>query len=195
MAGGTLFCFGSAQLTHHTKDKELIGNLMYYHKSMGLLLAGLLVPRLLVRIVSRKPPHLPSSMVEKYAANLTHWMTYGFLFGLSGTGIMMGYYSGYGFPFFLTVIPGLPLEEKRGDLAGFGYKLHKYQGAALEYLIALHVSAVVFNHTIGRNVLGRITSPAMVPLLVLPYMGIAVAASYSVDTKEHPDFPRALPKF
>ena len=145
MGFGVLYCFATAQLTHHTKDKELIGKLMFQHKSSGLLIIGLLVPRLAVRLFSRKPPHLPSTSFEKWGAKLSHFSSYVCLTGLSFSGVMMGLYSGNGFPFFVdTFHYWQGPEYVRKDLAGFAYKMHKYGGSAMEYLIALHVGAVIF---------------------------------------------------
>ena len=41
-----------------TKDKKEKGNLMFYHKSFGLLAGGLLVPRLLMTLTSKAPGHV-----------------------------------------------------------------------------------------------------------------------------------------
>merc|ERR1712183_108400 len=106
----------------------------------------------------------------------------------------MNLYSGNGFPFFFTKFES-PY-EKKGPVAGFAYKMHKYGGVAFEYLVAIHVGAVVFNHMIKRQpVLHRMTGGSIIPLLVLPYMGLAAGVAYCVEPNELPDPPKALPKF
>ena len=59
MAGGVLSCFGLVEYKkRQPKDSQLIGPLMHYHKSMGLLMAGLIATRVGLRVVTRAPPHL-----------------------------------------------------------------------------------------------------------------------------------------
>ena len=106
---------------------------MYQHKSAGLFIIAMMCPRIAVRIFSRKPMHLPSTSIEKYAAKISHFSSYGALCGLSFSGVMMGLYSGNGFPFFFTTLKVWEGEDAiRKDIAGFAYKMHKYGGAALE---------------------------------------------------------------
>jgi cytochrome b561 len=194
MGAGILYACGTAQLTHHTKDKELIGKLMWHHKSVGICMVGLIVPRLAWRLMSRKPGHLPISgptaKIEHIAGSAAHWGLYGGMLGMSFSGTLIGYYSGYGFPFIFTKLPiGRSVEEKRGDIAGFAYKCHKWGGVGLEYLIGLHVAAVLYNQALGRPVISRIAGAGITPLIVLPYMAMAGGIAYSVSVADHPDLP------
>jgi cytochrome b561 len=67
MAAGILSCFGLIQWKQRTQDKDLQANLMFYHKSIGLLLLGAAVPRLLVRAVSKVPAAPAGPWLEKMA--------------------------------------------------------------------------------------------------------------------------------
>ena len=51
---------------------------------------------------------------------------YGLLIFLPLTGIIMGYFSGKGLPFFGFSIPGS--KTPNGDVAGLAYKTHKWAG-------------------------------------------------------------------
>ena len=48
MAGGALACTGLVQYQQRTDDKQLKGDLMFWHKSIGLLMGMVLIPRIAV---------------------------------------------------------------------------------------------------------------------------------------------------
>jgi cytochrome b561 len=59
MAAGFIGCVGFAKAAQNTKDMALKGNFMFYHKSCGLLMLGLLGPRLAYRLTRAVPKPLP----------------------------------------------------------------------------------------------------------------------------------------
>jgi len=92
---------------------------MHFHKSMGLVMFGLILPRLGARLVSKIPAHLPASSLEIFAGKLSHFALYGALVFMPTSGVLMSYLNGRGIPFFKWHIDGLPKEkaEKFKDLS------------------------------------------------------------------------------
>jgi cytochrome b561 len=99
---------------------------MWRHKSLGLLTAFLVAPRLVYRISNRmsyKLEELPgNSLLESVASKVVHYGLYAFMIVMPSTGIAMGYYGGKGLPFFWTSIsspvPGNDAEKKKnGEIA------------------------------------------------------------------------------
>jgi len=105
-----------------TEDKALKGKLMNVHKSFGVLMAGLAVPRIALRLTTKIPAHLPGShAIENLAGNAVHLGMYGVMIFLPLSGITMGYFGGKGLPFFGAHIPGAT--EPNGALAKAAYQV------------------------------------------------------------------------
>ena len=165
MGLSVLGCFAFVQAAQQVNPKDPAkkqfmgmgkGDLMFYHKSFGTLAAGLLVPRLVVRAISKNPPSFSKMMFEKVIADVSHGIMYGMLIVMPVTGVAMGYYGGKGLPFFTTTIPGAGPEDKDGKLAGQAFKLHKQIGWYMELLFLGHLGGVA-GHTIrGHPILARI---------------------------------------
>jgi len=119
MAAGVLIGFGTVQYKQsigkpETDDqKARVGNLMFYHKSFGLLMALMLAPRLATRMFSQIPKQTAGIKVQHTAAKLSHLGTYFLLTGMTATGVGMGYFSGGGVPFFVPgyEMPGAAKED------------------------------------------------------------------------------------
>lgn len=194
MAGGVLACTGLVQYKQSTKDKKLQGDLMFWHKSFGLLVGIMLVPRIATRLMSKVPPPPSGSALEHAGAKLSHYGAYSLLAALPLTGIGMGYYGGKGLPFFFTTIPGADKESKNGKLAGWMWKVHKYAGVAMEYLIPIHVGAVGFHALKGHGILSRITGgSAAQTAMAGSGAAVAAAVAYSAKPSKLPPFPFQFP--
>lgn len=149
---------GLVLLAQNTTDKKDKGNYMFYHKSFGLLAAGLLAPRLLLRVASKAPgPVVGSAAWEHTVARLTHYIMYGFIIGLPVTGVAMGATSGFGLPFFYTTIPSI---EKKPEIAKQAYNIHKLLGQAFEYAVPLHVGGALQHAVRGHSIFPRILGSA-----------------------------------
>ena len=101
------------------------------HKSFGLLAAGLLVPRIAIRLMASKAGKIPAAlegpMVQKALATMNHYVMYFMLIWMPVTGIAMGIFGGKGIPFFdLYTVPGVA--KARGDIAKPAFKYHKQVG-------------------------------------------------------------------
>jgi len=196
MAGGILACTGLVQYKQRSEDKEVQSNAMFYHKSVGLLMGMLILPRVAVRIMSKQPKKVEGSAIEHLGSNLSHYGFYGLLAALPLTGIGMGYYGGKGLPFFFTTIPGADKENKNGKLAGWMWKVHKYAGVAMEYLVPIHIGAVGFHALKGQNILTRMTAGS-VPQTLVAAAGTATAAGVAASARpgKLPPFPFQFPPF
>jgi cytochrome b561 len=152
-------CVGTVNSLQFTNDKKLKGDLMFYHKSFGVLGALLLAPRLIVRATSYIPAHVPGAAWEKIAGAASHIALYGFMIAMPVTGVAMGYFGGKGLPFFYTTFDGA--KEANGDIAKQAYKTHKFIGGYGQYLIPVHVGAVGYQFMFkGRNILTRMLGSA-----------------------------------
>lgn len=138
----------------NTKDKAEKTKLMNLHKSFGVLAAGLLGPRLLVRFLSKSPGHVVgSNAFEKFGATAAHVILYGFAIGLPVSGVVMGMYSGFGLPFFSTSIPSI---RKDPSIAKPAYEYHKLMGQAFEWFVPLHVGGALVHVAKGHTIFARI---------------------------------------
>jgi cytochrome b561 len=147
----------------NTKDKEKKKDLMFYHKSFGLLAGFLLAPRLIARVMSKIPGAVPgASSLEHMAANITHYVLYGFIIVMPVSGVIMGLNSGFGLPFFFTTFPS---PRKDPPVAKQAFEIHKTAGQIFEYVILLHLAGtawhVVRGHPILRRMVPGMANPAM----------------------------------
>jgi cytochrome b561 len=153
-----LGCVGFVLAAQQVKGKRK-GQLMFIHKSLGLLAGIFLAPRLLVRLATaaKIPVHVPGAQWEIYASKFVHRLMYVFTIVMPVTGIAMGYFGGKGLPFFLTTIPGA--EKANGAIAKQAFGIHKQAGQLFEYVVPVHVGAVAFQLAVkGRNILPRMIS-------------------------------------
>ena len=67
-------------------------NYMFMHKSFGTLAAGLMLPRLALRLASKAPGPLTNASWEQMLAKASHAGMYGFLIAMPATGVAMGYF-------------------------------------------------------------------------------------------------------
>ena len=139
------------------------GALMMIHKSTAVLVAAMIVPRVLLRMVTKAPTPLEGPALEHFAANVSHTALYGFMLAMPATGIAMGYYGGKGVPFYGLYTfpgkgsPGMPAKEKEdGKFAGTMFKWHTWMGQYIFYLLPVHVGAVGLHTFKGQPILSRV---------------------------------------
>lgn len=153
MAGSVLACVGLVNVAQFYKGKKKM-EIMHYHKSFGLLAAGLVGPTLLMRAVTKIPSPVSGSALEQIAAKAGHLGLYAFMIIMPATGVAMGYFGGKGLPFFTTTIAGA--DKANGDIAKPAFKVHSNFGHYAQYLIPMHVGAVGFHYLVhGKNILPR----------------------------------------
>ena len=128
------------------------GELMKFHKSIGLAMFAAMVPRVGLRLVSKIPAPLPGAPWEHLAGTLSHALLYGAIVFMPASGVIFGYYGGYGVPFFdIWKLQGATPEKKNKEIADFFFTWHTRVGEALEYLLVAHVGAVFYHILIKKQ--------------------------------------------
>lgn len=137
------------------KDSKPWG-LYELHKSLGLLVFGLVFLRLLARLISKAPP-LPSDtpFAAKFVAHATVVLMYICMIAMPISGYVLSNSSGFAVKFFGTELP--TLIAKTPELAEIAKEMHETGGWVLIGLVALHVLGVILHHIRGFEVLRRIT--------------------------------------
>lgn len=73
VAAGILSCFATVEIKkRQPKDSQYIGPLMKYHKSFGLLVAGFVAARIVLRVATRKPAHMEGPKALHILADAGH---------------------------------------------------------------------------------------------------------------------------
>ncbi|MGY0399987.1 MAG: cytochrome b, partial [Ostreibacterium sp.] len=126
--------------------------LPYIHKSIGLILLGLLLIQFFWHFVSHHPEPIPQPKILHIISQLTHK----FLFILIAIVLVSGYListaDGRGIAIFNWIeIPALPIVmDNQADLAG---KIHFYAATTLVVLAGLHALAALKHHFIDKDVI------------------------------------------
>ncbi len=125
------------------------GPLFNFHKSLGLLVLGLVIVRLAWRVAYRPPP-LPTDLPawNRHLANLTHGAFYVLLLTQPLLGYVASVFGKYGVAFFGIPLPGWGHDNpavREPFLAA-----HHLVADLLVVLIALHLAGVAW-HRFGRR--------------------------------------------
>ena len=108
---GALGCIGFVTLAQQLSFKDPVEKkkkirYMMLHKSCGLLVAALMIPRLGYRLASKLPAAPTGDRIQHVLSNFSHVALYAGLILMPVSGIVMGYFGGKGLPFFGATIPG-----------------------------------------------------------------------------------------
>lgn len=118
---------------------------------------GLLVPRLLIRLLSKTPSGIIGvNSIEKLLADASHIIMYGFVIALPVSGGIMGLMGPFGLPLFDLYTFTLPAQYRVKQAAGKAYEFHKVAGQALEYFVLLHISGAFYHVFRGHTIFSRI---------------------------------------
>ncbi len=121
----------------------------HWHKSIGLLLAGLTLFRLLWKLVTASPK-TDGATYEIIGAKLAHLGMYAILLALFASGYLISTEDGRGIDVFTWfTVPGLgALFENQADIAG---QVHFYAAWALIIIAAVHAIAALKHHFINKD--------------------------------------------
>ncbi|MCG9577682.1 cytochrome b [Vibrio tubiashii] len=121
----------------------------HWHKSIGLLLAGLTLFRLFWKIVTASPK-VEGVAYEVIGAKLAHLGMYAILLALFASGYLISTEDGRGIDVFTWfTVPGLgALFENQADIAG---QVHFYAAWALIIIAAVHAIAALKHHFINKD--------------------------------------------
>lgn len=123
----------------------------YYHKSVGVIVGGLMLARLLWMIKNGKPKALVSHQPwETLLSKATHLLIYALVFSIVVSGYLISTADGRGLEVFNWFqIPSLgSLFENQEDLAG---EVHEVMAFGLIGLVILHAVAAIKHHWIDKD--------------------------------------------
>lgn len=146
----SLFAIGlyMVELTYYDSLYKTLPNV---HRSIGIILACLLIMRLVWRMINVQPkpePHLKA--YEILGAELVHWMLYLLPLAIMISGYLITTADGSSIEVFgLFEVPALlPAQKGREDIAG---AVHFYLAYATIGLACLHMLAALKHHFIDRD--------------------------------------------
>lgn len=121
----------------------------YIHKSVGLLLAALIVLRIFWKTISTNPKPMGTAM-EKKVAHGVHGLLYLLLFLIFISGYLISTADGRGIEVFNWFeVPAFgSFFENQEDLAG---EVHEYLAYGLMGLVGLHALAALFHHVVHKD--------------------------------------------
>lgn len=121
----------------------------HWHKSIGILLAGLTLFRLVWKSVTASP-NIEGNTLERWAAKIAHGLMYIVLLILFTSGYLISTADGRAIDIFdWFAIPGAgALFEGQADLAG---EIHFYAAWTLIILAGLHAMAALKHHFIDKD--------------------------------------------
>jgi len=130
------------------------------HKSFGVLLFGLVLARLVVRLLTQPAQHKELTSFEAIASHLVHIALYVLMFSLPLSGWMLASSSNLGLP---TIVFGIfhlphPISPNASAEWIFGW-MHFQGGCALAALAFLHVLAALKHHFVNQDSILRSMLP------------------------------------
>lgn len=146
-------------MVYRGKDLNIwdqLTNLLYTtHKTLGLVVLALIIVRLAYRFTRGAPPDEPSLQgLQRFVAHLTHWSIYALLIALP----LLGWLGISMFPA-LGTFGGLKIPALTGpdpETSKQVLWLHGLLAYLLIALVAMHIAAALYHHTVRRdNVLRR----------------------------------------
>ncbi len=135
-----------------------VTNAIYdYHKSLGITVLGLMTLRLLVRLVSRKPPYASAMpRLNRIMSSTVHGLLYLLLLIQPVLGWAATAAGDFPVTFFAWELPKLIAKDEA--LSETLYHLHFAVGLLLLVCITIHVTAALFHWlSVGDTVMKRIS--------------------------------------
>lgn len=119
------------------------------HKSIGILLIGLLVMRIIWRLANPQPLALGHSRLEHVAAAIVHLAFYGLLIALAAAGYLFATAEGKAIDVFGWFgVPSVIASKRLGDLAGV---VHEWLAYTIIALAIVHILGAFKHHFIDRD--------------------------------------------
>lgn len=120
------------------------------HKSVGLVLLGLLVFRFVWRQINAVPSDDHLSWIERIGSHLTHLAFYGLLLVMMISGYLISTADGRGIEVFgLFEVPSFYQQRGLEDLAGV---IHEWLAWGIIGLAAIHAVAALKHHFLDKDV-------------------------------------------
>lgn len=128
-----------------------------FHKSIGVLVILLILPRIIIRLIKKAPPyHIVLTKWQLITVKIVHFSLYLSMLLVPISGYLMSSFYGYPVKLFGIVIPNIV--GKNIELGKLFKEIHEISSYVLITLIIIHVSAVL-KHLIegNREILKRMT--------------------------------------
>lgn len=147
---GMLFAFLGFDGIRQTFGVQGTNALYAYHKTFGILVLALTIPRLGLRILWGAPPYRPPlAGLELAASRAVHGLFYLALLAMPILGWLATAASGYPVEFFDMRLPGLIGKDK--VLGETLFQLHALVGWLLLGLVVVHVGAAMGHWLLKRD--------------------------------------------
>jgi cytochrome b561 len=144
-------------MTEFTEQSSLLRRNLYdLHKSLGILVALLIINRIIVRLITKSPSYSPAiSRVNIILAKLLHFSMYILMISVAFSGFLMCYLSKRDLLFFGYKIP--KFLNNNIDLAGILHEFHVILPYVLLGCFVLHILATIKHIYVDRdNIFQRI---------------------------------------
>jgi cytochrome b561 len=146
---------GGLSFEYIAKDSPLFGQVMLYHKSLGLTLLALVILRVLIRVIGGTPAYKPPlGKFNEKIAGLAHLLLYAVMIALPIAGYVTAMAGKHEFAWFgYYPVPNyIPANE---TLAKAAEEVHGALAYALFGLVALHLLAALWHKLRGDGVYER----------------------------------------
>jgi len=124
--------------------------LLDLHKSIGILVLALVVPRLRWRFGHPVAPASSLTRLQARLSVLTHWALYAMMFLIPSTGYLFASAEGQHLDFFGVFTAASPLPTDRAVSRPLEF-LHKTGQYAIYAFVGLHVLAALYHHFVKRD--------------------------------------------
>jgi cytochrome b561 len=124
--------------------------LLELHKSVGILVLALVLPRLLWRLGHPVAPAASLTPLEARLSEITHWSLYAVIFVIPLSGYLFASAEGQHLDFFGLFTAGSPLPTDRTISSPMEF-VHKTGQNVVYGLVGLHVLAALYHHFVKRD--------------------------------------------
>lgn len=142
---------GSGLLYGLVEDRPWGGELLAFHRSLGVVIWTITMLRILWRITGARSPEFPTSMtpMHQLGARLSEYALYALLLIQPATGVAQTILRGHPFKLFVWSIPSFAARNLA--LTGLFSKIHEIGAWFLVALAGLHAAAALVHHFILRD--------------------------------------------
>ena len=148
MAGIILFVLLLGNLSEHT-PKEYYGLLMLVHNSLGIILFGLVILRLLWRWSNTKPEKINKNRFQNSLSNFVFFIFYFGMFMAPITGYVLTNIEGKDVSFFGVEL--ISVIGRNSEYMKLSHNFHGIAGDMLLYAFVLHFIAALYHHYIKKD--------------------------------------------
>jgi cytochrome b561 len=134
--------------------------LLELHKSVGMVVLAVVVPRLLWKLRNPVAPAAGLTPIEARLSTLTHWALYAVMLVIPLTGYLFASAEGQHLDFFGLFTAASPMATDRTVSRAFEF-VHKAGQNVVYVIVGLHVLAALYHHFVKRDGVLRRMLPAL----------------------------------